>query len=86
MLSDINDCFGPGIIFYENYPQSSYFYIYYFIKQEKIKNHNFQGKKLCILISFNNPNKACFSSKKYTVLIQTHRTQIENSNSSQLIV
>ena len=32
-----------------------------------------------------NTNKACFSSKKYTVLIQTHRIQIENSKSRQLI-
>ena len=32
----------------------------------------------CSPITFNNPIKACFSNKKYTVVIQTRPTQIMN--------
>ena len=30
----------------------------------------------CIQINFNNPLKACFSIKEYSITIQTHPTQI----------
>jgi len=33
----------------------------------------------CIQITFINPFKACFSNKKYIILIQTRTTQIENN-------
>ena len=45
------------------------FYIYAFIK-----------KHICKPITFNNPIKACFSNKKYTVSIQTQTKQIKYRN------
>ena len=34
---------------------------------------------LCLLITFNNPIKSCFSNKKYPITIQTRQTKIVNS-------
>ena len=36
-------------------------------------------KSIFLTITFDNPDKACFLKKKYTILIQIRLTQIENN-------
>ena len=43
------------------------------------KCSSLQIKVICMLITFNNSLKACFSNETYSVTIQTRPTQIVNS-------
>ena len=79
LLNNYLKCFV--IFFFNNHKPKIYFKQIFFIIQDKFWSFcNHLAQIICILITFNNPIKACLSNKTFIVTIHTRKTHDEKKS------